>query len=125
MPPGSPGEQQDQRRALVGQLVRMERRQRRAHAKAFASTLSISPSTLSHLETGKHISDDTMRDVSRRLDWASFLTFVFGGNLDAANTAGRVDDDIRQFAILRLREIANPDAYRKPYGGFTEASGAM
>lgn len=125
MPPGNLGEQQDERRALVGQLVRMERRQRRVDARKFASSLGISPSTLSHLETGKHVSDDTIRDVSRSLDWASFLTFVFSGNLSAADTTGRVDADIREFAILRLREIADPDAYRKPYGGLPGAAQAM
>lgn len=125
MPPGSLGEQQDERRALVGQLVRMERRQQRLDARKFAAGLGISPSTLSHLETGKLVSDGTMVDVSRVLDWASFLLFVLGGNLDAANTAGRVDPDIREFAVLRLREIADPDAYRKPYRGYTEEQSAM
>lgn len=120
-----PAEDLQQRRELVATLVKKERGRRRVRAGALAQDVGISTHTLSRIETGKHVSDATLSELGAWFGWDTFLDFVLSGNLDAANKVGKVDAGIREFAILKMRELADPDLYRKPYGGLQIDSQAM
>jgi transcriptional regulator with XRE-family HTH domain len=115
---------QEQRRVLVGTLVRRERRRQRLQARQLADKLDMSTHTLSKIENGHGVSEEKLIDVAAWFGWDTFLDFVLSGNLDAANKVGQVDAGIREFAILRMREIADPDLYRKPHGGLSEDTAA-
>lgn len=109
-----------QRLALAGTLIYKERRRRHLDQLQLADEIGISRSTLSKIENGRKIGDDSLFDIGLVFGWGGFLEFVLSGNLDATNSYDNVDEEIRRFAVYRLREIADPDRYRKPYGGFTE-----
>lgn len=91
---------------LACELVRKETLRRDLEDRELARTVGRDEATISKLLNGKHVSEDTWFRVGKALGWGSWLDFVKTGSLGAVSRYGDIHPEMREYAIERLREIA-------------------
>lgn len=94
--------------ALARELIRKEVLRRGLGLRDLAEEAGLDRVTLSRLVNGKPgVGETSWFRVGATLGWGSWLDLVKTGSIDAVNRYGDVHPDIRDYAVERLREIAD------------------
>lgn len=92
--------------ALARELIRKEALRRGLGLQKLAEEAGLDRVTFSRLVNGKSVGEASWFRVGAVLNWGSWLDLVKTGSIGAVERYGDIHPDIRDYAVERLREIA-------------------